>query len=47
MSWLCWLGMGFEEVHGVGLGLGFEEEYDVGLDLSFAKRRRNRLSHLS
>ena len=39
--------MGFEEEHDVGLGLGFEEEYDVGLDLGFAKRRRNRLSHVS
>ena len=35
MSWLCWLGMGFEEEHGVGLGLGFDEEHDVGLDLGF------------
>ena len=41
MSWLCWLGMDFEEEHGDGLGLGFEEEHDVGLDLGFAKRRRN------
>ena len=44
---MCWLGMGFEEEHSVGLGLGFEEEHDVGLDLGFAKRRRNQLSHVS
>ena len=35
MSWLCYLGMGFEKEHGVGLGLGFEEEHDIGLDLGF------------
>ena len=34
-SWLCWLGMGFKEEHGVGLGLGFEEEHDIRLDLGF------------
>ena len=32
---MCWLGMGFEEEHNVGLGLGFEEEHDVGLGLGF------------
>ena len=41
------MGIGFEEEHSVGLGLDFEEELDVGLDLGFAKRRRNRLSHVS
>ena len=27
---MCWLGMGFEEEHGVGLGLGFEGSMTLG-----------------